>query len=158
MKRIQSAFAISLAVCSALVARAAEDKDARPATGRQVWFAASAIPDDVENPVKVQDLASFKGGDYLFLNLTKLNVAVQMGSNRTTIKPGQTSISRAPDLNQAATTPVIYHFYHPERDRWLLITASTVARIPTRREICVFSWDNQFERLDYHGITFPVEQ
>jgi hypothetical protein len=27
---------------------------------------------------------------------------------------------------------------------------------PTRREICIFSWDPQYNRVDYHGITFAV--
>jgi hypothetical protein len=29
--------------------------------------------------------------------------------------------------------------------------------MPTRREIRLFSADPNFGRIDYHGITFPVE-
>lgn len=223
----------------ALFAQEVEENAAASTAGRLVWFAASSIPDGVENPIKVmtndkitevalskrmasdpikipadgiisvvrevenpkdtskpayetlakatipkdthkalimlvptgkaagdglmfhakvQDLAAFKGGDYLYLNLTKANVAVQMGSDKMTLKPGETSISKAPTLSEPVNTTISYHFYHPVREKWQLISASTVVRIPTRREICVFSWDTRYERLSYHGITFPVAQ
>jgi hypothetical protein len=107
---------------------------------------------------KVQDLAGFKGGDYLYLNLTKMNVAVQLGGDKITLKPGETSISKAPLIKEPLNTEVSYHFFHPSREKWLLLSASTVVRLPSRREICVFSWDTRYERLNYHGITFPVAQ
>lgn len=37
-----------------------------------------------------------------------------------------------------------------------LLRASPVVLLPTRREICIFSWDPRFGRIDYHGLTFPV--
>ena len=219
--------------------RSTEKNDAKSTAGRQVWFAASSIPEGVENPVKVmtdgkitevtlsnrmasdpvripqdgivsvvreienpkdrskpayqtlakatiakethkalimlvptgmeggdglmfhakvQDLAAFKGGDYLYLNLTKVNVAVQLGPDKITLKPGETSISKAPVLKEPLNIPVSYHFFHPARETWQLLSASTVVRMSTRREICVFSWDTRYERLNYHGITFPVAQ
>lgn len=235
--------ALTLASCSlgatALFSQEEEDNKDKSMSGRQVWFAASSIPEEVENPImvmtdgkinkvmlsvrmasdsiripqdgiisvvrevknpkdssrtdyqpiakatipkethkalimlvptgnqdgdglmfhaKVQDLAAFKGGDYLYLNLTKANVAVQMGAEKISLKPGETSISKAPVLKEPLDTAVSYHFYHPVREKWQLISASTVVRLPTRREICVFSWDTRYDRLDYHGITFPVAQ
>jgi hypothetical protein len=239
MKWFSFAIAGSLLIIPVLDAQETRRSTAKSMAGRQVWFAASSIPEGVDNPIKVmtndnitevmlskrmasepvriptdgiisvvrqvkdpkdpskityetlakatiaedihralimlvpsgkelgqgpvfhakvQDLASFKGGDYLYLNLTKLNVAIQMGSNKITLKPGETSISSASAINESTDTPVSYHFYHPAREKWQLLSASTVARIPTRREICIFSWDPRYERLDYHGITFPVAQ
>jgi hypothetical protein len=107
---------------------------------------------------KVQDLSGFKGGDYYFLNLTKANVAVKMGPENLTLKPGETSISKASALTESVNTPISYHFFHPVKQQWLLISASTVVRMPSRREICVFTWDEQFQRISYKGITFPVTQ
>jgi hypothetical protein len=107
---------------------------------------------------KVENLADFKGGDYYFLNLTKANVAVRMGSEKLTLKPGETTISRASALTESVNTPISYHFFHPVKEQWLLISASTVVRMPSRREICVFSWDERFQRISYKGITFPVTQ
>jgi hypothetical protein len=236
-------FALTLAFCSlnltVLLAQEEQADSTKPMAGRQVWFAASSIPEGLENPIKVmtegkitevmlsnrmaseavrippdgivsivreienpkdpskpayqilakatiakethkalimlvptgkdggdgpvfhakvQDLAAFKGGDYLYLNLTKANVAVQMGSEKITLKPGETSISKAPTSREPVNTPISYHFYHPVREKWQLLSASTVVRMPSRREICVFSWDTRYERLNYHGITFPVAQ
>jgi hypothetical protein len=37
-----------------------------------------------------------------------------------------------------------------------MLSASTIVLQSTRREICIFSWDVSLERVDYHGITFPV--
>jgi hypothetical protein len=105
---------------------------------------------------KVQDLAGFTGGDYLFLNLTTLNMAVQLGDSRLGLRPGDTAIHRAGALDKPTNTPVSYLYYQPQLEKWKLISASTVVMQSTRREICIFSWDPQFSRVDYHGITFPV--
>ena len=105
---------------------------------------------------KVQDLAGFKGGDYLFLNLTTARVAVEMGKTKLGLEPGKSRIFEAPTLREPENTPISYHYYQPEDDEWVLLSASTVVLQPTRREICVFSWDPRYKRIDYHGITVPV--
>lgn len=105
---------------------------------------------------KVQNLASFKGGDYLYLNLTTLNVGVEMGATKILVKPGQTSIYSAPNLSDATNMAVRYSFFDPAKEEWLMLSASTVVSQATRREICIFSWDPRYNRMDYHGITFPV--
>lgn len=104
----------------------------------------------------VQDLAGFQGGDYLFLNLSPLNIAVQLGDERKQVAPGGSAVSRAPRLREPVNLPVSYHFQDRSAGEWRLISASTVVRLPTRREICIFSWDPRFERINYHGVTFPV--
>jgi hypothetical protein len=81
-----------------------------------------------------------------------------MGPENLTLKPGETSISKASALTESVNTPISYHFFHPVKQQWLLISASTVVRMPSRREICVFTWDEQFQRISYKGITFPVTQ
>lgn len=105
---------------------------------------------------KVQDLADFTGGDCLFLNLTTLPIAVEMGTTKIGIKPGETKIHDAKDLTTSTNVPIRYLFLPKEQKEWQLLSASTVVQHPTRREICIFSWDPRFERVDYHGITFPV--
>lgn len=107
---------------------------------------------------QVKDLASFTGGDYLYMNLTKVNIAVQLGDRKLALKPGDAKVYDAPRLDKAVNTPVSYHYFHPGRNQWKLLSASTVVLRPTRREICVFSWDPRYERVDYHGITFPVSR
>ena len=105
---------------------------------------------------RVQDLARFKGGDTLYINLTKANVAVKIGDTNIPLRPGAVQIYEAPRLAKPVNTPISYHFFHPKREEWKMISASTIVLRPTRREICIFSWDEGFQRLDYHGITFPV--
>lgn len=105
---------------------------------------------------RVQNLALFKGGDTLYMNLTKARVAVKVGDKNIPLNPGAVRIFEAPRLTEPVNTPISYHFFHPAREQWKLLSASTVVMQPTRREICIFSWDPRFNRIDYHGITFPV--
>lgn len=104
----------------------------------------------------VQDLAQFGGGDYMFLNLTQLPVAVQLGDKRVPLRPGQTTITKPDALREPRQASISYHFQEPDEGEWRLISASTVVLMPTRREICVFSWDERYDRINYRGITFPV--
>lgn len=106
---------------------------------------------------RLQDLASFKGGDYLFLNLTTTSIGVQMAESKILIKPGQSNIYSAAQSSKPSNVSVNYNFYDAEKEKWKLLSASTVVSQSTRREICIFSWDTRFERMEYHGITFPVD-
>ena len=107
---------------------------------------------------KIQSLANFKGGDSLFMNLTSLKIAVQLGDKKIGLNPGDSSICEAEPLTAAIATPISFHFWDVTEDKWKIISASTVVVQPTRREICIFSWDAEFDRIDYHGVTFPVTQ
>jgi len=49
------------------------------------------------------------------------------------------------------------HYYLAAEKKWKMITSTTVVVQPTRREICVFSWDAKRKRIDYQGATFPIE-
>ena len=106
---------------------------------------------------KVQDLEGFKGGDWLFMNLTNTQIGVQFGETKISVKSGGLSIHKTANLVESTTTPISYHYLVPGKNQWDLISASTIALHPTRREICLFSADPRYGRIDYHGITFPVE-
>lgn len=112
---------------------------------------------DLVFQTKVQDLAGFKGGDWLFMNLTNADIGIQLGTSRLTIKPAGLHIHNTPGLSEPVSTPISYHYRIPGKNEWELISASTIALMPTRREICLFSADPSYGRIDYHGITFPVE-
>ncbi|GHC57791.1 hypothetical protein [Roseibacillus persicicus] len=105
----------------------------------------------------VQDLAKFNGGDSLYLNLSQLDVAVQLGDKKLALKPGTRKVFVPPSLAKSTSVPVSYHYYHPVQEKWKLLSASTIVMRPTRREICIFSWDPRYERVDYHGVTFPIQ-
>ena len=104
----------------------------------------------------VQDLSSFSGGDYLFLNLTTTRVSVQMGNKKLLIRSGKHRIYRAKGLKKSTNFPVKYVYYNSAKNQWKLLSASTIVLRPTRREICIFNWDAKHQRVNYHGLTFPV--
>lgn len=107
---------------------------------------------------KVQDLAGFKGGDTMFLNMTNLKIGVELGKEKIQIEPGQSNIHNPLGGSKSVSLPIRLSFFHPERQEWDMITASTVALYSTRREMCIFNWDTRFNRVDYESITFPATQ
>lgn len=106
---------------------------------------------------KVQDLASFKGGDRLYLNMSTSQIRVRLGDESVTVAPGQASIYESPVLAKPENTPIMYEFYAPEQKKWRMITASTVVLRPTRREICVFNTGSRPGNIRNHKILFPVQ-
>lgn len=106
---------------------------------------------------KVQDLANFKGGDRLFINLSDTEIGVKIGDTAVAVPVKKAAIYASPKLANPANMPIVYRFYHPEQKKWKLLTASTVVITPTRREICVFSNGSRIGKIKKHGILFPVQ-
>jgi hypothetical protein len=104
----------------------------------------------------VKDLAGFRGGESLYINLSKIDVAVRLGGKALELKPGNIKVHSVRGVGKPTNMTISYHFMHPTLKKWKLISASTVVVRPTRREICIFSWDPRFKRLNYHGVTFPL--
>lgn len=105
---------------------------------------------------RVQDLAEFEGGDWLFLNATEYKVGIDMGKSAILVNPGETKIYHAEPRSESIEMTLRYSANVPEEESWKVISSSSVAYFATRREICIFSWNPKSERIDYHGITFPV--
>lgn len=121
------------------------------------------IPLDKPNAGKVfttriQSLSEFRGGDWLFLNLTNAEIGIQFGSEKTLVKSGGTGIRENRSITESTNIPFSYHFRTPGEQEWKLLTASTAVVMPSRREICIFSVNPQNGRIAYDGITFPFEQ
>jgi hypothetical protein len=106
---------------------------------------------------KVQDLASFKGGDRLYINLSDTDIDVQIGETHTAIPAKQAKIYSAPKLAEPTNMPIMYKFFHPEQNKWKIMSASTVVLRPTRREINIFNNGTRLGDIKKHGILFPVE-
>lgn len=104
----------------------------------------------------VQDLAGFRGGDTLYLNLSSLPIEIHLGKTKLPLKPGSVKIHQPKQLKESTNMPVAYRVYDPQKERWKLLSASTIVMRPTRREICVFYIDERYHKLNYHGVTFPV--
>ena len=104
----------------------------------------------------VQNLAGFGGGETLYMNLSPREILVQLGDEKIPLRKGDIKVTKSPKQDKAVNKEVSYSFFDPAKEKWKLLGASTVVVRPTRREICIFSWDSRFDRLDYHGVTFPV--
>lgn len=138
-------------------------------------LAQSQVPDQIQNALiilvpmpknnsqkqvfgsKVIDLNHFKGGDYLYLNLSPVQVGITLGENRSVLKPGEMKIQENRDIANATNKMISLHYQSIKDEKWKLIVASTVVVQPSRREICIFHWDEKADRIDYRGATFPVE-
>lgn len=105
---------------------------------------------------KVQDLAAMRGGDTMFLNMTTLNIGIELGKAKLVVVPGQSKIHDALGAAKSASLPIRLSYLDPATKEWEMITASTVALYATRREMCVFNWDARYNRVDYESITLPV--
>ncbi len=135
----------------------------------------SKVPKDIENALiilvpapdqkngkaaflsKVLDLNSFKGGDYLYLNLSPRKVGILLGDSRSVLEPGAMKIQENRQIKAATNLVMSLHYESQEKDEWKMIVATTVVVQPTRREICIFHWDAKQSRMDFRGATFPVE-
>lgn len=106
---------------------------------------------------KVLDLNGFNGGDYLYLNLTPRMVGIVLGDSRSVLKPWDLMVQTNREIKSATNKVLSLHYQSPDDGKWKLIVATTVVVQPTRREICVFHWDEKTERIDYRGATFPLE-
>lgn len=107
---------------------------------------------------KVQGLSDFRGGDSLYINLTNLNVAVEIGSAKIPLKPGNSKIYDGEAYAAATTMPFRYSYFDPEKEKWKVLSASLAIMSGTRREIWIFSVDAVARRVKCHGVTFPVVQ
>jgi len=104
---------------------------------------------------KVQNLANFRGGDTLYLNVSPREILVELGEEKIELGVGDMQVTKAPRPEKAESRAVSYSVKDPLKGAWDILGTSTVVLQPTRREICFFSWNNG---IDYHGVTFPVTE
>jgi hypothetical protein len=131
-----------------------------PAGVRQALIILAPLPKpggDLLFQASVQDLADFKGGDRLYINLSDTDIAVQLGDTAVAVSARRSKIYSAPKLAEPTNMPIMYKFYHPERKEWKLLSASTVVLRPTRREICIFNNGSRLGNIKKHKILFPVQ-
>lgn len=134
-------------------------------------YARAVVPETVKNAIiilspvkkanstqlfaaKVVDLSSFKKGDWLFVNQTPTGVGIQLGELKQAINPGESYLFDAKQFKKPTNLTVAYNYLHPTKKKWQLLSASTTVIRPTRREICIFSWNTKTQKVNYHGITF----
>ncbi|MCH7225069.1 hypothetical protein [Haloferula sp. A504] len=112
--------------------------------------------DDLIFTAKVQNLAKFKGGDRLYINLSREHVRVRLGKDTVNLPPKHADIYKAPALTKPTNIAVLYEFYHAARKEWKIISGSTVVLRPTRRNIFVFNGGSRPGQIKKHKILFPL--
>jgi hypothetical protein len=106
---------------------------------------------------KIQTLEEFRGGDWLFMNLTNAEIGIRLGGVNTLVKPNGIGIRSNRDLSGPVNMDFNYNYKLAGETEWRLLTASTTVVMPSRREICIFSVNPHNSRISYNGLTFPVE-
>jgi len=132
-----------------------------PANVREALIILAPLPTAKGNllfQTKVQDLADFKGGDRLYINMSTTQIRVKLGAAKVAIPAGKSNIYEAPVLAKPVSMPIMYQYYHPEKKKWKLLTASTSVVMPTRRKIYIFNNGNRLGKIKKHNIIFPVKR
>lgn len=144
-----------------------------PAKPRYLTLAQAVIPESVSDAVvilmpmeknskgllfktRVLDLAELRGGDCMFLNMTRFRIGIELGKDKIGVEPGKISTHNPLGSEKAVTVPIRISYLNPAEKEWQMITASTVALYSTRRELCIFNWDDRFNRVDFESITLPA--
>ncbi|HCL96834.1 MAG TPA: hypothetical protein DHW77_03640 [Verrucomicrobiales bacterium] len=130
-----------------------------PGNVRQALIVLIPLPEprgDLLFTAMVQDLARFKGGDRMFINLSNTDIRVKLGSTKVLVAPKKVNIYQATKLTKPTNVPIMYEFYHPDHKKWRLLTASTVVLRPTRREINIFNEGTRIGNIRKHKVLFPL--
>ena len=107
---------------------------------------------------QVIDLAKYRKGGCLFVNQVKTNIAVEMGDQRLGLRPGEVNFINALGEKKQKVVPVSFHYEIPKKQKpdWRLMTSSRMALFQTRREICIFFFNQEIGNVDFRGIAFPA--
>ena len=109
---------------------------------------------------KVIDLSKFKKGGCLYVNLVPTKIGVTLGDLKTVIAPGKMEFIN-PLGNKDKDVKHVQFFYNsPKGDKgeWKLMTSGKMAIYKSRREICVFFYNEQIENVDFRGIPFMIPE
>ena len=107
---------------------------------------------------KVVSLQKFKGGDFMYINLTSAQIGVEIDKDKMLLKPGNMKIQQVGNKDKPVSVPYRYSYYHPDKEKWMPLNASMTIATSTRRQLFIFSVNEHTGRVRCKGITFPVKQ
>lgn len=119
-----------------------------------ILFPVPDLPPPLRFRAQVIDLDQFRGGDALFINLTSAEIGVALGDKRATLKPAGIERIGFGNFEGKKNATISYHYRQVGEKTWNLISASTAMLVSDRREILIFTYDDELEQISYHGITF----
>jgi len=105
---------------------------------------------------KVIDLAKFKKGGCLYVNLVNVNIGITIGEQKAVVKPGGMEFIN-PLNGESSAVHLVRFFYEiptAPNAEWKLMTSSKMAIYESRREICIFFYNPKIENIDFRGIPF----
>ena len=131
-----------------------------PGMNRALVIMAPVVKRKENGPVfltKIQALNRFKGGDYMYINLTKFKIGVEIDDKKLVVKPGSVEIKHVAKANGVESVPYRYSYYHTQKKKWMTLNASMTILTRSRREIFIFGLSHNTGRIRCKGVTFPVE-
>ncbi|MCH7225889.1 hypothetical protein [Haloferula sp. A504] len=107
--------------------------------------------------MQVIDEERFRPGDFLFINLTPFEFAVSFDGKRFGIRKGAVNLHDPEDLDEPRNSPVMITFRPAgTKERWQVLARTTWRLRPTRKEVCVFHWDERQGRPALRGLTISA--
>ena len=105
---------------------------------------------------KVIDLLKFKKGGCLYVNLVKTKLGITIGDYKKVIQPGGMEFINPLGNKDNDILPVQFFYEIPNKEdqKWKLMTSSKMAIYKSRREICVFYYNEKIKNIDFRGIPF----
>jgi len=106
---------------------------------------------------KVIDLSKFKKGGCLYINLTSTKIGITIGDHKTVVTTGGMKFINPLDQQKKNDVLPVRFFYEvpkESKDEWKLMTSSKMAIYESRREICIFYYNEAIENVDFRGIPF----
>jgi len=118
------------------------------------------VPNDKEEGLKfsskVIDLAKFRKGGCLYVNLVKTKIGITIGEQKAVLAPGGMEFINPLEDQKSGVFPVRF-FYEIPKDpeaEWKLMTSSKMAIYDSRREICIFFYNKEIGNVDFRGVPF----
>ena len=104
----------------------------------------------------VIDLADFKKGGCLYVNLVKTHIGITIGDLKAKVPPGGIKFINALENQKDDVLPIrfVYEIPKDPKPDWKLMTASQIPLYMSRREICIFFFNKEIENVDFRGMTF----
>jgi hypothetical protein len=120
----------------------------------------AADADGLRFKSEVIDLSKFKKGGCLYVNLVPTKIRVTLGDFKTVINSGEMGFINALSNKDKAVKHVQFFYESPKGDKgeWKLMTSGKMAIYKSRREICVFFYNEQIENVDFRGIPFMIPE
>lgn len=103
--------------------------------------------------IKLVDEDLFRPGDFHFINLTPYEFGVSFDGSQFKIGGNTQETYHPKVLEEARNAAVMVSFRAGETAAWQVMTRSTWRLRPTRKELCLFQWDEENQRPALRGLT-----